>query len=60
MPRGYGKCRHCGEYGWLPDGPVDIPCERCAVDRLFAAAGRAVDPRLADDPGEIMLRGELP
>lgn len=46
LPRGYGRCRHCGEFGWLPEGPVDIPCERCAA--------------LLADEGEVTLRGELP
>jgi hypothetical protein len=59
MPRGYGKCRHCGEYGWLPAGPVDVECEQCAVDRLFSAAARATNPALAADPAEHMLRGEV-
>lgn len=36
------------------------PATEAEIDRLLAAAARAVDPRLASDPAEVWLRGELP
>lgn len=45
MPRGHGRCPACREFGWLPEGPEDVPCDDCA---------------LAADPAEIVLRGEAP
>jgi hypothetical protein len=50
MPRGYGKCQHCGEYGWLPDGPVDVECEECVVVRLLARADAAMRAQAPDGP----------
>lgn len=44
MPRGYGRCPCCAEFGWLPEGPDDGVCNPCAV-------------LLADD-AEITLHGE--
>jgi hypothetical protein len=69
------RCRHCGEpvtdQHWrhragalaLPfaDGMVaHVEChEQAEVDRILAAARRAVRAELADDPGEVALRGEI-
>ena len=62
MPRGYGKCQHCGEYGWLPEGPVDIPCERCSAllaDEAEAGHRAVASPDALADPAELVLNGEL-
>lgn len=44
MPRGYGRCPACREFGWLPEGPEDGICDTCA--------------RLLADEAEVTLRGE--
>ena len=43
MPRGYGRCPACREFGWLPEGPEDGVCDACA--------------RLLADEGEVGLHG---
>jgi hypothetical protein len=61
------RCRWCGDRLAWP-GPAGIvfadgtaECMACAdreVRRLLAAGQRAVNPGLAVDPAEVMLRGE--
>jgi hypothetical protein len=61
-------CRTCGAaLAWpkalglvFADGTAE--CMRCCddeVERLLAARRRAVNPALAPDPAEVMLRGEV-
>lgn len=64
-------CRRCGAA--LPPAPAPLgsalvfgdgtaECLACAdreVGRLLAAGHRAVNPALAADPAEVMLRGEI-
>ena len=67
-----GGCRRCG--ATLPPAPAPLgslivfadgsaecmPCAERKVGRLLAAGRRAVNPALAADPAEVMLRGEIP
>ena len=63
-------CRHCGgRIAWpaaggvtfADDAAAHIACyEQAEVDRILAAAHRAVAPHLAGDTAEVTLRGELP
>jgi hypothetical protein len=63
-------CRHCARpidytagsaVAFADDQGAHVGCyEQAEIDRLLAAAASAVDPRHADDPAEISIRGELP
>jgi hypothetical protein len=51
-----GRCRSCRFSGPLSDRGM---CAACEVDRLLAAADRAVaSPDALADPAELMVRGE--
>ena len=63
------RCRRCGAFipwpkldGALVFGDGTAECSTCAereVGRLLAAGERAVEPKLAEDEAEVMLRGEM-